>query len=149
RRMSEVRRARGRRVLALALGGALFGHAVALVAQDAVHEPERLLVLAIAAPVPGEDAPDADGTIDLAQAPEPVAATVVALDARDLAALQLIAVPGPGDDAAWGASPMPSASADLPGLHAADRGGGDDGGAATWTGRRDPDQTALRAQLWD
>jgi TonB family protein len=61
----------------------------------------------------------------------------------------LALVPGVGDAAGFaGQSPLPGASADLPGLRAADRGGGDVGGVATWTGRRDADEVALRSQLW-
>jgi TonB family protein len=97
--------------------------------------------------------------VGLIAAPEPAASVdwedlapvaIVSLDAEQIARLPLIAMPGPGDDAAWtGAHPLPHASADLPGTRAADRGGGASGGPDTWTGRRDPDQTALRAQLWN
>jgi TonB family protein len=138
------RRARSRRILALGLGGALFGHAVGLALEDAFHRTEVPFGLVAS----GADVRDPDETGSVAPAPDPTA--VISLDGIDLAALPLVVVPGPGDSAAFaGESPLPAASADLPGVTAADRGGGAAGGAVTWTGRRDPDQTALRAQLWN
>jgi len=142
--MPGTRDDRARRVLAVALAGAFLAHAVGLAIHDALHEPDARLVVALA-PI-GEPPPATAPTawIDLV----PIA--VVSLDAEQLARLPLAAVPGPGDDAAWtGAHPAPDASADLPGARAADRGGGASGGPDTWTGRRDPDQTPLRAQPWN
>jgi TonB family protein len=138
-------RDRQRHVIALALGGAFLGHAVMLAGQDAAHAPGLRVTAGIELalsdrPVPPGMVPDFDA--------EPIA--VIALDVIHLAGLPVSAVAGPGDAASFDAAhPMPAASADLPGTTAADRGGGAEGGAATWTGRRDPDQTALRSQLWN
>jgi TonB family protein len=141
--MSPVRRDRSRHVLALGLGGALFGHAIGLALEDRWNQPAHLRVSVRG---PDEALAAAPAPIDR----EPVPATLISMGDIDLAALPLVVVPGPGDAAAWaGENPLPAASADLPGATAADRGGGAEGGAATWTGRRDPDQTALRAQLWN
>lgn len=127
--------------LAIALGGAFLAHVVVLVADDARGRDRGASAASSAARYTTPPTPD---TAEL-----PTEIALVSLDAIDLAALPLVVVPGPGDAAGFDAtSPMPRASADLPGDAAADRGGGDDGGWATWTGRRDRDQTALRAQLW-
>jgi len=125
--------------LALAIGGALLAHVGVLVVEDQDRGgPPRLV---IGEPIEPRDA------ASTAVAPTEIA--LIALDAIDLASRPLIVVPGPGDAAGFDAtSPMPRASADLPGDTAADRGGGDLGGEVTWTGRRDADQTALRSQLW-
>lgn len=65
-------------------------------------------------------------------------------------ALSLEAILGPGDDAAGHGRPARPTAADLPGQRAADRGGGAEGGADTWTDRRDrADDAALRSQPWD
>ena len=138
-------RDRDRRVIALALGGAFLGHAVLLAGQDAAHAPVLRVTTGVALALPAvEPAPPVPADF----AAEPVA--VIALDMIDLSGLPLAAVAGPGDAASFAAAhPMPRASADLPGTTAADRGGGAEGGATTWTGRRDPDQTATRAQLWN
>ena len=141
--MSGRRDAQARRVLAVALGGAFLAHAVALAVDDATHAPEARVIAGLTPLAPLEPVAAVAWT-ELA----PVA--IVSLDAEQIARLPLIAMPGPGDDAAWtGAHPLPEASADLPGARAADRGGGASGGPDTWTGRRDRDQTALRAQLWN
>src|SRR5688500_2370169 len=114
--MSGRRDAWARRVLAVTLGGACLAHAVGLAVHHALSEPtirlaHRLAVIEPVAPPWSEP---------LAAAPSVV--SLVALDAADVAAL--LAVPGPGDGAAFGAHPNPEASADLPGARAADRGGG-------------------------
>lgn len=138
-------RDRDRRAIALALGGAFLGHALMLAGQDAAHTPGLPVTTGVALALPDRAAPPA--TVPDFDA-EPIA--VISLDMIDLAGLPVSAVAGPGDAARFDAAhPMPRASADLPGTTAADRGGGAEGGAATWTGRRDPDQTALRAQLWN
>lgn len=134
------RRDRSRPTLALAIGGAFLAHAVVLVVEDQRRDARAFRIGAeLERAANGEATPT----------PEPTVVALVALDAIDLAALPLIVVPGPGDAAGFDAtSPMAHASADLPGDVAADRGGGAVGGEVTWTGRRDADQTALRAQPW-
>lgn len=136
-------RARARRALAAALGAALGVHAVLLGLQDAVHGTEVRLRLGIAVDPAGAVAEPADA------APPGVAPlTPAAADAVAVVTLLEI-VPGPGDAAFFtGAHSLPSATADLPGASAADRGGGATGGADTWTGRRDTGQTPLRSQVW-
>lgn len=65
--------------------------------------------------------------------------------------LPLEALLGVGDLASWNpASPARPHSVDLPGVRAADRGGGAEGGTATWTERRDrADDAALRSRIWN
>lgn len=136
-------RARRRRVLAVAFGAALTAHAVALGIQDAAHQvPVRLRL----APPPARP----DVRLSTAAIASAIPSAVTLVPAGSLAVVTLLEiVPGPGDAAAFtGLQPLPSVSVDLPGVRAADRGGGTVGGAATWTDRRDPDQTALRSQLW-
>lgn len=78
-------------------------------------------------------------------------ASAVGLIAVTPPSLSLDAVLGVGDHAAWtGAAPARPRSAELPGDRAADRGGGADGGTATWTERRDrASDAALRKQPWN
>jgi TonB family protein len=78
-----------------------------------------------------------------------IAADIAFLDVA-VPSLTVEAVLGPGDAVGIANThPLPGASADLPGKVAAERGGGAVGGAATWTGRRDPsDDAALRAEVW-
>jgi TonB family protein len=66
-------------------------------------------------------------------------------------AMKLEALLGVGDLATWNASaPARPQSADLPGTRPADRGGGAEGGTATWTERRDrADDAALRSRIWN
>ncbi len=119
--------------LALAIGGACLAH-LALVGIQAGRDHAHIRI-------PVAEAEARGGTL--------TEVALIGVDADDLAAIPLVLLPGPGDAAGFDAtSPMPRASADLPGDRAADRGGGDLGGEITWTGRRDPDQTALRAQTW-
>ena len=144
--MGRASRDRSRRAIALALGGAFLVHAAALAVQDEVRTPGFRVAVGLepTTPPPPTDGSPEPASFELA----PVA--FISLDFVDLAGLPVAAVPGPGDAASFdGMHPAPRASADLPGREAADRGGGAEGGAATWTGRRDPDQTALRAQLWN
>jgi TonB family protein len=66
-------------------------------------------------------------------------------------ALPLDAVLGVGDVASWDPSSRARPRSDnLPGTRPADRGGGADGGTATWTDRRDrADDAALRSRIWN
>jgi TonB family protein len=133
----DVHAARTRRALALGLGGALFGHAILL---SSLPAPGYRIAIA---DVDHFSVPD----LPISRPPD-LPTSVAVLTSDDLARLEAIA--GPSDSAAFaGATPLPDSSADLPGVTAADRGGGAVGGAATWTGRRDEDQTALRAELWN
>ncbi len=76
------------------------------------------------------------------------AAAIVLVD-RPVPALSLEAILGPEDAARFGSGRVRPRGAELPGARAADRGGGAEGGVATWTDRRDrADDAALRAQLW-
>ncbi|MCB9570917.1 MAG: energy transducer TonB [Kofleriaceae bacterium] len=136
---------RRRRVWLAAAVGAVAVHGAGLIGYDAVREPDLRLRWP-AAIGPGGDVDDEPVAVADYQpvellATDPASATAAAPPA---------AVQGVGDAAsATGESPMPRASADLPGARAADRGGGDVGGPTTWTGRRDdPEDAALRAQVW-
>lgn len=77
-------------------------------------------------------------------------AAAISLVSGSPPALTLEAVLGVNDVASWdGGGPARPRAADLPGERAADRGGGDVGGTATWTGRRDRARdAALRQRLW-
>ncbi|MBE7452621.1 MAG: hypothetical protein HS111_28215 [Kofleriaceae bacterium] len=98
--------------------------------------------------------PPVGGTTAAAPPPEGAtaasSAAAVSLVSGSPPALTLEAVLGVNDVASWdGGGPARPRAADLPGERAADRGGGDVGGTATWTGRRDrASDAALRQRLW-
>src|SRR5262245_14593949 len=130
----------GRRRAATALVVAALLHLALLAVLALVPwTPQRIRGLA-RAPAPTEIAP-----------PPPTIVAAISLIDVAVPALTVEAVTGPGDSIGLaGTHPLPRASADLPGRRAAERGGGADGGPATWTGRRDKaDDAALRAEVWN
>jgi TonB family protein len=133
------------RAIAAALGVAIGAHAVAIGGYRLAWEPShrlpwwRAAAVTPAEPARVDDAP-AVAAVELVE-------VAAAVDARG--AWLVPEARGPGDVAGFAhQSPLPGASADLPGRTAADRGGGDVGGVTTWTGRRDDGEVPLRSQPW-
>ncbi|HVK76730.1 MAG TPA: energy transducer TonB [Kofleriaceae bacterium] len=126
-----------------ALAAAALVNAGLVVVLDHVHLDLRPRATAApAAPGPSSPTP--------APAPEiaPGLADVALIDVTP-PALPLAAILGTGDVMADGTGANRPRSADLPGARAADRGGGAEGGTASWTERRDrPDDAALRSRIW-
>ena len=127
-----------------ALAAAALANAVLVLALDHVylHDHDR---------PPVTPPPPAPSSVGGAPPSAVVAPSMVGLISVSPPALSLDALLGVGDAASWSAAaPARPRSADLPGARAADRGGGADGGTATWTERRDrPDDAALRSRIWN
>lgn len=83
--------------------------------------------------------------------PDISSASMIGLITVSPPALPLDALLGVGDIASWDpSSPARPRSVDLPGDRPADRGGGAEGGTATWTDRRDrASDAALRSRIWN
>lgn len=122
-----------------AIAAAALINAGVIVALDHVtFAGERLRVVAPAIP-----------EAHAAEASAPIDAQAVGLIAVLPPAIPLDAILGTGDDLGGTGRAARPTSADLPGDRAADRGGGGEGGADTWTDRRDrADDAALRKQVW-
>ena len=92
--------------------------------------------------VPGEPVPS------LRSAGAPEASVGFSLVDEEMIGPLLAASPGPADQAGFDKEhPLPSATIDLPGTRAAGRGGGEQGGVPSFSGRRHHDQ--LRSQIWN
>ncbi len=102
--------------------------------------------LPVHAPAASASAPPADER----PWPGPLRFAEVALVGASPPALSLDAILGTGDAMADGTGARLPRSTDLPGDRAADRGGGAEGGTASWTERRDrADDTSLRSRIWN